>query len=128
MQLTAKPTRYKGILFRSALESRWASFLDQLGVRWQYEPKVFKVTLGGYLPDFYFPALKMWAEVKPGPLDKEAMMKIMDVVVEAGENALLLEGPPHSKVRMVKPCMDMQSLDSYRGLVLGDFDLTRRGD
>lgn len=125
--IAAKPTRYKGILFRSALEAKWASFFDQFGVRWRYEPRAFKVTLGGYLPDFYFPVLGMWAEVKPAKLDKEAMMKIMDVVVATGENALLLEGAPRSKVRMVKPCMDMQSLDNYRGLVLGDFEFTRRG-
>lgn len=30
-------TRYKGYLFRSRLEARWAVFLDSLGITWEYE-------------------------------------------------------------------------------------------
>ena len=64
-------TRYKGYLFRSRLEARWAVFFDALGIRFEYEPEGFD--LGGgdwYLPDFYFPEGSYlcggsYGEVKP---------------------------------------------------------------
>ena len=51
--LKAIQTEYKGYLFRSRLEARWAVFLDACGADWEYEPEGFD--LGGgiqYLPDF----------------------------------------------------------------------------
>lgn len=72
--LAAVPTRYKGILFRSALESTWAQTLDRLGVDWEYEPETIPLPSGArYVPDFRLPAIGAWLEVKgdnvPG-LDK----------------------------------------------------------
>ena len=32
-------TEYKGYLFRSRLEARWAVFFDACGVDWEYEPE-----------------------------------------------------------------------------------------
>lgn len=46
--LTAIPTRYSGVQFRSRLEARWAAFFDIAGWRWQYEP----IDLAGWIPDF----------------------------------------------------------------------------
>lgn len=46
-------TSYKGYLFRSRLEARWAVFFDACGVDWEYEPEGYD--LGDsirYLPDF----------------------------------------------------------------------------
>jgi hypothetical protein len=42
------PTKYKGIMFRSRLEAKWACFLDLLGIPWLYE----WTDLPGYIPDF----------------------------------------------------------------------------
>lgn len=44
----AHPTLYKGILFRSRLEARYACYFDQRGWAWTYEP----YDLHGYSPDF----------------------------------------------------------------------------
>lgn len=57
-------TRYKGYRFRSRLEARWAKFLDELGIEYQYEPEGY--ALGGipYLPDFWLPGEKCFFEVK----------------------------------------------------------------
>jgi len=75
-----RPTRYRGILFRSGLEAKVAAELDDLGVsEWEYElpwSKTVKLPHGGtleYLPDFTFLAprqypelaLPQWLEVKP---------------------------------------------------------------
>ena len=52
-ELKAIQTKYKGYLFRSRLEARWAVFFDACGVAWEYEPEGYD--LGGglyYLPDF----------------------------------------------------------------------------
>jgi hypothetical protein len=66
-KLKAIDTAYKGHLFRSRLEARYAVFLDALGVRWQYEPEGFQLESGYYLPDFFLPDIRggSWIEVKP---------------------------------------------------------------
>lgn len=46
-------TQYKGYLFRSRLEARWAVFFDACGVSWEYEPEGYILPDGKkYLPDF----------------------------------------------------------------------------
>lgn len=52
-RIKAVPTRYAGILFRSRLESKWAVFMDAVGISWTYEPERFQLPgRGTYLPDF----------------------------------------------------------------------------
>lgn len=34
-------TRYRGYLFRSRLEARWAVYFDAIGLRWEYEREGF---------------------------------------------------------------------------------------
>lgn len=62
MEIKAIPTEYRGILFRSRLEAKWACMFDYLKWNWEYEPK----DLIGYIPDFILhfhqPVL---AEIKP---------------------------------------------------------------
>jgi hypothetical protein len=63
-KIKAYPTLYKGRLYRSRLEARWAAFFDLLGFAPEYEP----LDLGAWSPDFLvsrpggFPA---YVEVKP---------------------------------------------------------------
>ena len=63
-------THYNGYKFRSRLEARWAVFFDAAGIEYQYEPEGFErqSCLSDekifYLPDFYFPKFKTYAEVK----------------------------------------------------------------
>jgi hypothetical protein len=81
------PTRYKGILFRSRLEARWAVFFDAIGCPWEYEPEWFLMPSGvPYLPDFRLNG-QVWAEVKP-PGDNG------DKARAFGERVILLNGPP----------------------------------
>ena len=44
----AKKTEYKGVEFKSILESVWAQFFDKMGWKWKYEPFL----LNGWAPDF----------------------------------------------------------------------------
>lgn len=47
-KISAHPTQYAGVNFRSRLEARWAAFFDLRGWRWEYEP----IDLQGWVPDF----------------------------------------------------------------------------
>lgn len=72
--ISAIQTEYAGCLFRSRLEARWAVVFDRLGIKWDYEPQGLLVrdrlsspgdeTTRRYLPDFWFPELELWGEVK----------------------------------------------------------------
>jgi len=63
--IKAIETKHKGYRFRSRLEARWAVFFDALELEWEYEKEGYETTNGKYLPDFYFPTLDCFAEVKP---------------------------------------------------------------
>ncbi len=64
--MNAIGTIYKNVIFRSRLEARHAVFFDEFGLEWEYEPETFKLKSGLlYSPDFYFPELECYAEVKP---------------------------------------------------------------
>lgn len=72
--IKSHPTKYKGVLFSSKLEARWAAFFDLLRVRWEYEP----VDLAGWTPDFYVHIActcghrhDCLAEVKPFRFDQQ---------------------------------------------------------
>lgn len=70
--MTAIPTLYRGIKFRSRLESRWAAFFDEIGAKWDYEPQGHAVGDVAYLPDFWLPDVAsrgrpggLFVEIKP---------------------------------------------------------------
>src|SRR5947209_8802638 len=48
--IPARPTEYKGTMFRSELEAAWAAFFDGNNIQWEYE--AFGVT-PLWRPDFY---------------------------------------------------------------------------
>ncbi|MBQ8010025.1 MAG: hypothetical protein IJ265_00505 [Oscillospiraceae bacterium] len=63
--MKAIQTEYKGYLFRSRLEARWAVFFDACGIEWEYEPEGLILSDGThYLPDFYLPDFHCYFEVK----------------------------------------------------------------
>lgn len=78
MKIQAIETVYKGYLFRSRLEARWAVIFDALGVDWEYEIEGFKFEDGThYLPDFFIKDTKFFVEVKPDrPYTDEEWLKV----------------------------------------------------
>jgi hypothetical protein len=46
--IRAHPTEFRGTMYRSRLEARWAAFFHLAGIDYQYEP----VDLPGWSPDF----------------------------------------------------------------------------
>ena len=68
MRAISKRIYYKDIEFKSSWEANFAKWCDLSDVKWEYEPKMFEVTVKEktfrYIPDFYLPELDMWVEVK----------------------------------------------------------------
>ncbi len=78
--IKAIETVYKGYRFRSRLEARWAVFFDALGVKWVYEPEGYDLgDAGWYLPDFWLPQVKSFAEVKPKKFTHEEFYKCVEL-------------------------------------------------
>jgi hypothetical protein len=77
-------TEYRGYLFRSRLEARWAVFFDACRIPWEYEPEGLVLSDGtNYLPDFYLPDFHCFFEVKRKSIkgtdeEKEAINRISD--------------------------------------------------
>jgi hypothetical protein len=64
VQTFSSPTLYNGTRYRSKLEAKWARFFDTHGMRFEYELEGYNFGNTPYLPDFYFPDLGTFVEVK----------------------------------------------------------------
>lgn len=99
-KIQAIETFYRGYRMRSRLEARWAVCFDALGLKYDYEPEGFEMTDGRrYLPDFYFPQVRTYAEVKPNYEDpaelNRQLFKCQEFIMAGmGEKILFLVGEP----------------------------------
>lgn len=99
--ISAIDTHYKGYLFRSRLEARWAVFFDAMGIEWEYEPEGYNINGIMYLPDFYLPSIETFAEVKPHGLSDEEIEKVNALALESGKNCILLIDVPSNTTYLV---------------------------
>lgn len=109
-ELKAIETLYKGYRFRSRLEARWAAFLDELSIAYQYEPEGFN--LGGvwYLPDFYLPAQESYLEIKPKIPTEDERMKAGLLAAHSGKKVCIVYGNPYpGEFGMIPFCMEVPS-------------------
>ena len=95
-ELKAIDTEYRGRLFRSRTEARWAVFFDEVGLEWEYEPEGFELPSGArYLPDFKLMRKHgghCWVEVKPRHTKAEP--KFAEFQEHVGGSAKLVSGTP----------------------------------
>lgn len=93
--IKAIETEYKGHLFRSRLEARWAVFFESLGIEWEYETEGFELPSGQrYLPDFHLPKHQLWVEVKGSEDDLRGDgAKLAEAAMTLKGNGLMLLGP-----------------------------------
>jgi hypothetical protein len=99
----AKPTIYSGsVQMRSKLETQWAAFFDALEIPWEYEKYNFIVHGMGYLPDFYFPGMDLFVEIKPYYPDGTECEKVIAFSVQ--HPIWLITGAP--SVRRLNGVMD----------------------
>ena len=73
------PTTYRGIVFRSVLEAKWARTFDEIHLAWKYEPVCLMLHNGGrYIPDFYLPQSGQFFEVK-GKVANPHIQQLLDL-------------------------------------------------
>lgn len=79
-------TIYNGYRFRSRLEARWAVFFDAIGMKYEYEPEGYDLGDGvRYLPDFYLPEERCFAEVKANQPNDAELDKMCRLVLLAAD-------------------------------------------
>lgn len=106
--------KHQGYWMRSHSETRWASIMTALRIRWIYEPQVIDTRHGWYMPDFYLPGAGVFVEVK-GPYP---------TLIEQ-EKAIDAEAQTNCPVIIVHGDMEQDGPDVIHG-VLSNFD--RKGE
>lgn len=110
-------TFFDGHYFRSRLEARWAVFFKEAGISYQYEPEGFKLDNSEcYLPDFYIPQFKAYAEIKPFTND------MIDVNIKqyiTGHSDYQNKWFPFSRHYNLMLLFDVPHSDSFVMLTLG---------
>jgi len=99
--IPAIETKYRGMLFRSRLEARWAAFFDRAGWHWEYEP----FDLSGWVPDFAIRA-------PSGPARKPVLVEVKPI--------LEMHGPT---IKRIERAISASGLD-YEALLLGSSIVT----
>lgn len=88
--LTAIPTTYRGIEYRSRLEARAAAAMLRKDWSIRYEPDAYTAGNTGYVPDFHVEhagrAWPFWIEVKPTRAAVDADHKARQFALTAGED------------------------------------------
>ncbi|MCC6804354.1 MAG: hypothetical protein IT319_15840 [Anaerolineae bacterium] len=86
----ARPGIYNGVQMRSQLEIRFASELDERGIKWVYEGEALGES--GYLVDFYLPDLSGWVEVKGRfePRDRQVLPTVAKYLKTEHKHRLLV--------------------------------------
>ncbi len=93
--IKAIDTYYNNNYFRSRLEARWAVYFDALKTKWEYEQEGYDLgEEGWYLPDFYLPEHKIYAEIKPIEFTLEEHLKCYKLAVLSGKSVIELVGLP----------------------------------
>lgn len=81
---------YNGSLFKSKWEVRVARWLDEIGIRWEYEPIMFRLSDGHrYIPDFLMVDKHEFLEVKGYLRSADAIA--MDEFVSMGNELWLID-------------------------------------
>ena len=63
--ITAIPSYYSGVTFRSKSEATFARWCDSWNIVWDYEPEGLQFGNVSYVPDFWLPEGKTIVEIKP---------------------------------------------------------------
>lgn len=94
LEVKALETVYRGYCFRSRLEARWAVAMDAIQIAYEYEPEGFQLAGSRYLPDFYLPKVRFFAEVKPRPFNYYERRKAFELAEATACPVLMLDGAP----------------------------------
>lgn len=111
-QIKPIETEYKGYLFRSRLEARWAIFFDMCGADWEYEAEGYNLGEGlYYLPDFVIHNV-------PGRLDLNEENK--DLYIEVKGKMTDIDAKKINKFSEFKPILvvgDIPKGDNFDDII-----------
>jgi len=96
-KITAIPTLYNGISYRSRLEARWALYFDLINYNFEYELEGYDLgRFGWYLPDFYLINTKQncYIEIKPTMPDKPYLRKLYEFAKLINDPFYIAVGSP----------------------------------
>lgn len=116
MSHTPKPSSYRGQLYRSRLEARWAIYFDwhPLVTRWEYEPRKFTLDKQGwdYTPDFQiqYRSRFIYIEVKPCTVTPEYYWVLQEYVRAHSLELWLCEGNFYQGNPTIRSLLDDKSL------------------
>ena len=116
--IKAIETKYKGYRFRSRTEARWAVFFDAMGWEWEYEKEGYYFDGTYYLPDFWLPKEKTFAEVKGGEFTKKESEKCRMLSKLSGFKCLQLDGVPARKPYWM---WEQENFDGARSFFIGRY-------
>ena len=127
--IEAKPSRYKGRVFRSQLEARSAAWLDAQGFSWHYEPETLVFGDIHYTPDFYIPENDTLVEVKP-VIALQEFERVEHLISKLQKPCLILSANETGEIQMQRlwnytgPCGWTTGLpDCWAWHERGDFEL-----
>lgn len=108
--MQAIPTIYDGEQYRSRLEVRWKIFFESLNVKSIYEPRMFALVSGNYIPDLWLPRQQIYVEIK-GHEDNQSRsfddsIRYQELVNETKTPLLRIKGwpdPDRYKCRLFVP-------------------------
>lgn len=116
--IKAIETIYNGYRFRSRLEARWAVFLDEIKVKYEYELEGYEVGEGiRYLPDFFLPDLGVHVEVKPNTdflTDRISVQKLVLFAVDGDMPLLVVIGSPGNELMALLCRQTMEGWNSLQ--------------
>lgn len=124
-RVQAIETVYAGCRFRSRLEARWAVFFDALKIEWTYEPEGFELPSGRYLPDFRFPAMRCWFEVKGTKPEDGGSERVLagELASAFHENVFVAWGHHPHVVDHSGHALEPRRIDLHTGGDEGDVDM-----
>jgi hypothetical protein len=102
IEVECQPTWYAGITFRSQLEALWALFFDSIGWSYKYEPHQFDLGKYRYTPDFLFPGLDIFIEIKPNDQYGKRASMTTEEIATAKEKCRLLEQKTKKRVLLIR--------------------------
>lgn len=122
--MAARATEYKGVVYRSKTEARWAVFFDLARIKVEYEEESYMLPSGGYLPDFWIPELDCFFEVKGSY--PEDFTKQEELHQATGKPVVVAIGPPGSKLGtsygpMREPMSVYHTIGSFNGRPATEF-------
>lgn len=117
---------YKGYVFRSFLEIRWAVVFSEMGYGWKYEPQTFDMGNGHtYTPDFYIEDLDMWVEIKPNMLQSTPCGETILTSLTAPKN-LAIRDVTSNIVKPISP--GKYGSSAFDTMVVGDGLIVSKAD